>query len=122
MKIIDLYKGFEREPLLEISRRNDEGKSLVLFKIWIGFFDFIINQIKPNNEGMWEGVPLYYHTDTGWNEESEWKCEDIRLFIQQLEAIDLNKLGDDYRKVLLELIIMCKDCLNNKEDLYFVYD
>lgn len=92
MKIFDYYSGFEGEPEIRIVQKSKEGKNIAVLKIWEAYFRTIIELIKPNDNGYWEGVPLEYHLGTGWYDVGYWKCDNIALFLGQLESIDENNL------------------------------
>jgi hypothetical protein len=121
-KEVDFYKGFDAEPELIISQKDFSGNNINSIKLWIGFFDSIIELIKPNLKGEWEGITLYYHTHTGWYDNALWKCEEVILFIQQLESIE--KLQLDVRsQLILEILIeILKESISSKTVVYFEYN
>jgi len=93
-----------------------------MLDLWIGSFDSIVSLVKPNQKGNWEGISLYYHTETGWYEDDLWKCEVPELFINQLESIDSQKLEGETRRVLVSLIDILKEGSVLNKDIYFEYE
>lgn len=120
-KELDFYKGFEGEPELVIFTKDKNDKVLATIRLWVGFFDAIMGSIKPNNHGVWEGVTLHFHEETGWYDESPWRCSNVELFIIQLESIDSGVLKVEENDILDPLIMMLKNSANLKEDVYFEY-
>lgn len=117
MEIIDYYEGFEGYPEIKLIRRDKSGNVVTLLKIWEGYFDSIITLIEPNEEGNWEGVAFHYHLTTGWYDEP-WRCDDVGLFLQQLEAVDEKNLKDsESLKILKTLILLLENTLNSNGTL-----
>ena len=58
MTILNFYKGFEGEPELTILQVAKNENTKLYLKIWMGYFDEIIERIKPNEKGYWEGITL----------------------------------------------------------------
>ena len=121
-KEFDFYKGFEGEPELTISQKDFSGNTINSIKLWIGFFDSIIELIKPNFKDEWEGITVYYHAHTGWYDNSLWKCEEVILFIQQLESIEKLQLNVQTQEILEILIELLKESISSKTVIYFEYD
>ncbi|MDR1284791.1 MAG: hypothetical protein LBJ88_01160 [Campylobacteraceae bacterium] len=121
MEIINFYKGFEREPKIELVQMNKQGNIKKILELWIGYFDEIVEKIKPNENGQWEGVPLFYHTETGWYDDENWKCSDLILFYEQLRQIKDNIYDEKVKKIYSELIMTVDNCVINQDDLYFRY-
>jgi hypothetical protein len=121
-KEFDFYKSFDGEPELTISQKDFSGNNINSIKLWIGFFDSIIELIKPNCKDEWEGFILYYHTHTGLYDNSSWKCEEVILFIQQLESIEKLQLDVQTQEILEILIELLKESISSKTIIYFEYD
>ncbi|OMP14043.1 hypothetical protein COLO4_00378, partial [Corchorus olitorius] len=47
--------------------------------------------IEPTPNG-WNGLSRYYHTDTGWVEESPWKIPDLDEALHNIQHADNAKL------------------------------
>lgn len=120
-KEFDFYTGYEGEPELVISQEDVHGNSKTVIRLWVGFFDSIMELIKPNAQGEWEGVVLYYHTATGWYEISPWRCDDVPLLIDQLESIERQELDSPDQSVLDTLIETLKNAVNSNDSIYFDY-
>lgn len=58
------YSEFEGEPeiILSIEEKNGYKRE---FGIWGGYFDTIMLQVKPKEEG-WTSLAYYYHLNIGW--------------------------------------------------------
>jgi hypothetical protein len=93
MEILDFYEGFEGEPEITIIQKDKENNIITKLKLWDGYFSEIINLIEPNEKGYWEGVTLLYHVDLSWLDEP-WECDDVGLFLKQLESIDEKMLKE----------------------------
>ena len=122
MKNITFYKGFEGEPSLKLSQKDKDGIIKTELLLWVGYFDEILQLINPSKDGNWEGVTKFYHTETGWYDESLWKCDDLELFLGQLKSINVNSLEEKTKNVYHELFSMLEDCVVNENELYFEYD
>lgn len=122
MKNIDLYSGFEGEPELVFFVEDKTGHIYLKLKIWIGFFDKILEKIKPESNGAWEGVPFFYHTQTGWYDEENWRCEYVELFKEQLARIDTDSLDVSTKKAFDSLFNILSESLRLNLELYFNYE
>lgn len=118
VKEFDFYNGFEGEPEIIISRKDINGDIKMIIRLWIGFFDSIMNLIKPDKNGKWEGVPLYYHEETAWYDGSPWKCDHVELLIIQLESVDTSELDIKRKKILEILMNELKRSVSLKEYIY----
>jgi hypothetical protein len=120
--VINFYEGYEGEPELQMICKRD-NENIVVMRLWIGFFDSILTLIKPGKDGFWEGIPLYYHTVTGWHDVEEWECthENKLLFFEQLNAVDSNDLNESTKLVLIELRNMVSMCIKLDYKLYLAY-
>ncbi len=61
-KEFDFYSGYEGEPELFIFQKSTDKSVKAIIKLWIVFFDSIVELIEPNFKSEWEGITLYYHT------------------------------------------------------------
>ena len=120
-KVHDYFKGFEGESELKIFQKNENEEIEVTMLIWIGYFNSIIEEIKPNKDGSWEGISLYYHTSTGWYDISPWRCEALQLFTMQLESINKNKLNIECQEILTILIDVFNESIYSSKHIYFEY-
>ena len=122
MNVVDLYKGFEGEPEIQIISKNTHGQTEAVLHLWVGYFDSIIRLIEPNEKGFWEGVPVYYHTVTGWEDEANWECREKELFVEQLKGINIAALSPDYRRAYQELLKIFEDAITNNHKIHFNYE
>ncbi|MBO9703486.1 MAG: hypothetical protein J7604_24980 [Sporocytophaga sp.] len=120
--VIDFYKGYEGEPEIDFILKDSSGGIFVVLKLWIRFFDSIMNLIKPNDNGLWEGLLIHYHLHTGWYDMPEWLCDNTYLFYNQLKGIDIVSLSDTEISVLTELMSLVKLSTILKYSLYIKYD
>ena len=118
----DFYNGYEGEPELIIIQKNNAGILKTTINLWIGFFDEVMNFVKPNSNGHWQGIALYYHTEEDWCSQSPWKHEDKILFIQQLEFIKINQLCIESQTILMHILDIFKDSISANDEIYFEYD
>jgi uncharacterized protein (DUF2267 family) len=116
LKVFDYYSGFEGEPEITIIQRSKKGHNVAILKLWIAYFNTIIELIDPNDKGHFEGVTLHYQLVTGWHDEP-WECDDIELFLKQLESIEENKLNESppesIERVSLDVLRKLKSILEN---------
>ena len=96
------YEGYEgaEEIIVTLSVPNSKTES---YGIWDGYFDCIIESIKPTGP-VWEGFLYYYHLCGGWYDEDDWLVPDLLLFHKQLLDIDENQLQFPRAKEVLELL------------------
>jgi hypothetical protein len=120
MKVIDYYIGFEGEPEIRIIQKSKDGHNIALLKLWGAYFDIIMELIEPNEEGYWEGIALPYNLATGWYDDGSWECDDVVLFLKQLDSIDENKLKeskpDRIKGVSFDVLEILKAMLKNTID------
>lgn len=109
-KIINnYYKGFEGEPEIQFIRVKPNNENLVL-KIWIGYFDRIMDTIKPTKHG-WSGLSYYYHLDEGWYDENPWEVPNLSIVLDELKEIDrtsFDSITNDVLTDILSLLINAK--------------
>lgn len=119
--IIDFYTGFEGEPELIISTKKDENSADIIIKLWIGFFDSILEKIPPNEQGEWQGVPLHYHLCTGWYDVEIWECYEPELFLGQLEKLDLSEFKVDIANITKTIKKVLEYGIQRKQKIFFEY-
>ena len=56
MNSIDYYTGFEGEPEVIFTRRRLDGESQSQIRLWVGYYDDMIEQIPPGKNGSWKGI------------------------------------------------------------------
>lgn len=112
MKQIDFYTGFEGNPEIVISVINDDQDKVYALKTWVGYFDAVLQKIKPLN-GHWEGVALHYHLETGWYDE-EWTCDNVKLLHDQLKEIEKSEFDELELKFYHELVKLSDFALKNE--------
>lgn len=111
MEIINskYYKGFEGEGEIQFIRYLSNGDTYIL-QIWGGYFDEIMRQIEPEEDG-WTGFAYHYNVEDPWWEQS-WKVPDIDIVLDQLQKIKSASLSQEAKELLLEL---CKLLSSSKE-------
>jgi hypothetical protein len=130
MKVFDYYSNFEGEPEIRVIQTNKDGQNIAVLKLWDAYFNAIIRSIEPNDKGLWEGVTLEYHLHTGWYDNGSWSCDDVDLFLKQLESIDENKLKKSKPEsieresyaVLVNLKSMLKETVDSNGKIIIEYD
>lgn len=122
IKEFDFYSGYEGEPEFSVIQKSSIGVVKITIKMWIGFFDSLIEPIMPNSNGEWEGIILYYHTNINWFDNSPWNNEEKILFVQQLESFDNHHLDIQTQNILEILIMVFKDSIDSNDEIYFEYD
>ena len=98
----EYYWGYEGSGEIIVSRTLPEGETKS-YGIWDGYFDCIIESIKPTGP-HWDGFLYYYHLVIGWYDEDDWPVPDLRLFYKQLLGIDENELQFPRAKEVLRLL------------------
>jgi len=122
MRVFDYYQGFEGEPGIHITHANRELQSIAVIKLWYGYFRSIIDLINPNKNGNWEGVTLAYHLHTGWYDDERWECEDILLFLNQLESISAKSLRREEVEILNLLKPILREARSSSGHIFIEYD
>lgn len=119
-KVIDYYNGFEGEPEIQMVHiKNNQDKYIL--RMWIGYFDRIIELIKPEAEG-WTGLSYYYHMNTGWYEDSPWRISDVISAKKQIESINPSTLDDVSKKVYSEILNLFNNASSSGETILISYD
>ncbi len=96
------YEGFEgdEEILLRLYVHDKEIEQL---GVWSGYFNSIVQTIKPQKDG-WTGLAYYYHLAIGWYDEENWVVPDLRLFYEQLMEVDEKLLVYNEDREVLHLL------------------
>ncbi len=84
----DFYSGFGEEPKITFLYKS---YPLEKIDIWEGYFDNLMDLNEPDKDGYWQGLALYYHTDTGWYDETEWQIPDLKKIIAEFESLNTSK-------------------------------
>jgi hypothetical protein len=120
-KLIDKhYKGFEGEPEIQFATVSESGDKVIL-SLWVGFFDSILNLIKPTETG-WTGLAYYYHMDEGWYDESPWKIEDVGSTISELKGIAVNNLDNQAKAAYDDILKLLKESQIKNDTVWIYYD
>jgi hypothetical protein len=122
MEIIDYYSGFEGEPEVIVTRRSLKGENRSQIRLWVGYYDDIIEQIPPGKNGSWEGIPKDYHLLEGWRDNTDRQCADTQLLLAQLQAIDTTKFRLESSKVHSALVFILRECINTGDNLFIMQD
>jgi hypothetical protein len=126
----DFYTGFEGYPSITFTIKaknvDDIQTQSLKIEIWDGYFNNLMQLIQSNEQGNWDGLALYYHTDTGWYNEENWPLDNVQLAIHQLSAIKFNAdsdsmLGTNSNLILEEvrdsLIILLQKAVQQNADV-----
>ena len=100
MKVFDFYSGYEGKPETTILQQSKDRQNIVILKLWEAYFDRIIELIEPNEKGCREGAAIHYNLATGWFDDGSWECENVPLFLKQLESTDENRLKEISRECI----------------------
>ncbi len=113
------YDGFEGEPEIQFVRIAKNGERFIL-RIWIGFFDSIMDMIEPQKSG-WTGLAYYYHMYEGWYDESPWQIADVQAVIDELKEINSSVLDNQTQNVLKDIFELLQSVTAN-ETVWINYD
>ncbi|PSK93127.1 hypothetical protein [Taibaiella chishuiensis] len=101
----DFYSGFEGEPMITFVFKSSPLEKI---DMWTGYFDRLIDLGEPDEHGCWQGLALYYHTDTGWYDEAEWQIPDIPQIIAEFDSLDTsacdNAIIEELRTAILNFL------------------
>jgi len=115
------YDGFEGEPEIIFSLVKSNGEKEEI-GIWDGYFNVIMNKIKPQKEG-WTSLAYYFQLYIGWYDESPWLISNIPEACEQLKEIDKESFENKEEKEILESIIcMLEKAIFNNEKVYISYE
>ncbi|WP_379140247.1 dihydroorotate dehydrogenase (quinone) [Paenibacillus sp. sgz500992] len=121
MEIVkDFYTGFEGEPEIIFYFQNSEGQK-VQIKAWIGYFDSIMAAIQPNENG-WSGLSYYYHTDTGWFEETPWRIPDLGDALNGLQSVNKTELDQETLEVYRSIFELLHQAQSVDREVLVEYD
>lgn len=95
------YDGFDGEPEIKFIYNGNDGDRIII-RIWEGFFNRIMNSIKPCQEG-WSGLAYYYNMHEGWYDKSPWNISDVNEAIDQLRTIDIDVFDDNTLEVFNDI-------------------
>lgn len=119
-KAQDFYTGFEGEPGIVLFFRESNGQK-VLLRMWIGYFDSIMEAIQPNKNG-WRGLSYYYHTDTGWFEETPWRIPDLGDALIDLQSVNKTELEQETLVVYQNIFELLQKAHSSDGEVWIVYD
>lgn len=112
------YEGFWGEPSRTI-RLVCNGVAIEEITTWHGYFDEIIRQIKPEEEG-WTGLAYYYHLCIGWEDEENWFIPDLPKAYEQLKWLDTHALGETEKELLGLIVEMLETAIRLGGKVYIV--
>jgi hypothetical protein len=116
----DFYSGFEGELELIVQCRI-AGKVRSSVRLCVGDFDRIM-QVVPPADGVWTGIALHYHLDTGFCDYIEWVDDSIGDSLEKMRMA-LCSIPDPYlRSVVEALILVMEDASGNRGSLVWRYD
>lgn len=110
---IDYYTAFEGEP--EITFEIKLEKKTFQFKIWIGYFESILNNINLINPKENKFFSLYCSYE-GWFLESPFQIKDVNEVIYLFRQFKIDKLKDEERKYINNMINVLDDIKNDLID------
>lgn len=109
-KNTDYYTGFEGEP--EILFKIQANEKTFEFKMWIGYFNSILDNVKFPNPETNRFLSLYYLQE-GWYDESPFEIEDVNEVIHVFNTFDIDKLSKD-EKTQINSMISTLEEINNE--------
>lgn len=120
MRVIirDYFKGREGNGEIAFVRRH--GADELVFTMYDGYFDNIMDAVSPEENG-WTSLALFYHTDTGWNESSDWKVSDMNSAIDQLKSVEPQYLSKLECTILRDLIDFMSETYKSGDNLFIEY-
>ena len=83
----DFLNVLPYEQLVDISfMPNGQHEYTEVVTMWSGDFNFIMNLIPLNDEGMFVGLACHYQVDRPWeeNEDEPWEIDSLELTLEQL--------------------------------------
>lgn len=106
------YRGYEGEKEIQIFTSKEK------MVIWDGFFNDIMEQFKPAEEG-WIGIAYYYHLYLGWCDGKVWKIPNIDEYLQQFRQLDItNCRFEESKKVLADICNMLCLAIQENENVW----
>ena len=119
-KIIELDYYSRFEGYLEIQFILEFSSQKKVIKIWDGYFNSIMECIKPSLAG-WTGLAYYYHLDIGWYDESPWEIPDLELALEQFRTIYLPEQKEEEQVILASIIQLLEEACILNEKVYIDY-
>lgn len=108
-KNTDYYTGFEGEP--EILFKIQDKEKTFEFKMWIGYFNSILNNVKLPEFETNNFLSLYYLQE-GWLDESPFEIKDVSEVIYVFNAFDIDKLSKDEKARINSMINTLEEIKN----------
>lgn len=114
------YDGFWGEPSMTFCRMENDVIAEE-FIIWDGYFYYIMQLVRPEEEG-WTGLAYFYHLYIGWYDEENWLIPNLTEAYRQLEKLNPRELPDRESEEVLALILnMLKRAIDNNGKVYIDY-
>lgn len=110
-KNVDYYTGFEGEG--EIVFVNQNERVIFEFKMWIGYFNSILNNINSVALESNNFLDLYYLQE-GWFDESPFEIKDVAEVIYLFKEFNIFKLTVEEK---IKINSMSDILVNIKKDL-----
>jgi hypothetical protein len=118
---IDFYTGYEGSDEIIISCETKHFIKKI--RIWDGYFNSIMRQLKLSDDGTWTGLAYCYNLFTCWYDEDSWQIPDLKEALSQLSSIDLldsKNLCDVTEQVLIEITIMLSEAIDENATVYIL--
>jgi hypothetical protein len=115
---IDFYTGFEQDPeLMFIQKSISYEKRL---RLWEGYFDTMMHQVKLSQNEPWTSLAYYYHLCLGcWGDEQEnWKIPNVQEALSQLQALELSDEDNQTIAAWQTLILFLKEADEENNSVY----
>ncbi|MCA8831213.1 MULTISPECIES: hypothetical protein [Hymenobacter] len=96
----DFYSDFEPEPEL-VFKTSDDTSSI---RMWSGYFDSIISSDTPDEHGCWQGLAVFYHTDTGWYTSSPFQLTELGHIVERLRHCNDPTWDKNIRRIYTSLL------------------
>lgn len=114
------YDGFWGEPSMEFYRMENDVIA-EKFTIWEGYFYYIMQLVRPEEEG-WTGLAYFYHLYIGWYDEENWLIPNLPEAYRQLEKLNPRELPNRESEEVLALILnMLKRAMDTNGKVYIDY-
>lgn len=118
--VTDFYTGFEGEPEINFFFQEFSGRKVVV-KSWIGYFDSIMGAIQATESG-WKGLSYYYHTATGWFEETPWKIPHLGDALIDLQRVNTTEFDEDTLTVYQSILELLQRAHSLNGTVWIEYD
>lgn len=113
----DYSTGFEGYGEIRFARRG--GDELV-FALWEGYFETIMNQVQPGPQG-WTSLALHYHMLDAWEDDPDWEVPDVEVAAAQLDGLNRGMLKENEARILDELVTFLREGLTAGDRLFIQY-